>query len=1101
MPRAAPKPSPRTPATVTRAFLFSDLRGYTEFVETHGDGAASDLLRAYRSLVRTEVEKQSGAEVKTEGDSFYVVFESPKAALDCAVRIQRAAAEHAGRDTKAPLSIGIGLHAGETVPYDDQFVGGAVNVAARLASKAKAGEVVASDTLRGLVRTAVRYEMADRGPLKLKGVAERIRAYAVEWREDAPSVAGTAVPPIEMPLLSSTLIPTAGNAPGQIVCPVVVGRDAERARFAEHLELAAGGRGQTVIVAGEAGVGKSAFVREALAAAGLRGFRILYGATVESDRGLPYAPFVAAVRSGFRGIARDRLGRVLGQAAPDLAQLFPELGKAQRSEAASTAEHHRLSVAFLGLFTTFAREAPVLLVVEDLHWADEASLGLFHYLTRELRDARATLLGTYRSDEMHRRHPLLRVIAAMQRERIASEIALDRLDKEQVRSLILATFGRSDANIRVSDEFRDAIYARSEGNPFFTEELLKSLVESGDVFYRPETGWERKPIDQLRIPGSIREAVRERIDRLSADAQATVSAAAVIGLRAPFELLRAVRGITEAEAEAHLRELIEQQLVVELGGDDDEYGFRHALTKEVVYDDLLVRERKRLHREVADVLGGGPEAEPALVAHHLIAAGEPAAAVPRLLEAADRALQAYAPREAAAHYEKALEIGFPDGDLASVTERLAEAYHLYDWPLSRKAAEEAAGLYRERDDRRGESRMLRLASRTIWQLGEPDRALEVAKAALAVLDGIDETVEHGRAIAHLATHEMLAHHDAEAIAWADRAIGVGERCADDWTLANALITKGTSVGRTSRDEGRPIIRRGLDLAMVKGLAEVALRGFNNLVIISDAPESDRLIDEAAAYGARHGVQHPMIQHLRAWTEMFRGNWDGALAAAAEIPAGTTWARSAAALVGIIACGRKGPDRALETYEPVARAAADMKEAQAFAGPVLLAAMCCLLKGDDEEARLWMERYRERAVTDEGVARIPSYGPGWVAASLGARFGHADVIEAIARERPREGVEAAIHDATLGLARALAMRDPPASAAALTALYDAWSQDEVGALPEPLLVMARIHVSRGSAPEASWLGPLGRARAFAERAGATWALAELGRIEAAIAERR
>ncbi|MBA2371366.1 MAG: adenylate/guanylate cyclase domain-containing protein, partial [Chloroflexi bacterium] len=168
--------------TVTRAFLFSDLRGYTDFVESRGDATAAALLRLYRGIVRTAIGRQGGAEVKTEGDSFYVVFESALAALECAVAVHRAAQAHNDAKPDAPIRIGMGLHVGETVPYDDQFVGGAVNVAARLAAKAKAGELVVSDTFRGLVRTGQRYTMADLGPQRLKGVTERLRAWKVEWR-------------------------------------------------------------------------------------------------------------------------------------------------------------------------------------------------------------------------------------------------------------------------------------------------------------------------------------------------------------------------------------------------------------------------------------------------------------------------------------------------------------------------------------------------------------------------------------------------------------------------------------------------------------------------------------------------------------------------------------------------------------------------------------------------------------------------------------------------------------------------------------------------------------------------------------------------------
>lgn len=165
-----PRPAGRTAArkpdkperTVTRAFLFSDLRGYTDFVEGRGDTEAAALLKEYRGIVRAAVARAGGAEVKTEGDSFYVVFESALAALDCAVAVHRAAGAYNGVHPAAPIRIGMGPHVGETVPYDDQLVGGAVNVAARIASKAKAGELLVSDTFRGLVRTGQRYPRRSR---------------------------------------------------------------------------------------------------------------------------------------------------------------------------------------------------------------------------------------------------------------------------------------------------------------------------------------------------------------------------------------------------------------------------------------------------------------------------------------------------------------------------------------------------------------------------------------------------------------------------------------------------------------------------------------------------------------------------------------------------------------------------------------------------------------------------------------------------------------------------------------------------------------------------------------------------------------------------
>lgn len=183
----------RSADSVPRAFLFSDLRGYTAYVERHGDAAAARLLRMYRDLVRKAVAREEGAEIKTEGDSFYVVFPSGVGAVRCAMAIQRQAVRRHGE----PLPIGIGIHAGEAAPFEAQYVGGAVNIAARLASAAAAGEILISDTVRGLIRTAMRVPLEDRGLLALKGVAEPIHAYAVRVAE-APLV--RAVEPPRKPL-------------------------------------------------------------------------------------------------------------------------------------------------------------------------------------------------------------------------------------------------------------------------------------------------------------------------------------------------------------------------------------------------------------------------------------------------------------------------------------------------------------------------------------------------------------------------------------------------------------------------------------------------------------------------------------------------------------------------------------------------------------------------------------------------------------------------------------------------------------------------------------------------------------------------------------
>ncbi|HEV2249014.1 MAG TPA: AAA family ATPase [Candidatus Limnocylindria bacterium] len=1089
----ASTPAKRKPSGAARAFLFSDLREYTSYVEAKGDAAAARLLREYRTLVRREVARHDGAEVKTEGDSFYVVFNSASSAIDCAVSVLRAAAAQNERDPSAPLRIGIGLHAGETVEYDDQFVGSAVNIASRLAGKAQAMELIISDTLRGLVRTSQTLAMTDRGPLELKGVAEPIRAWSVEWREPKPAVA----PPIaERPAMASA--PTAAPATGQLLCPVVVGRAAETATFDTALAAALAGAGQTVILAGEAGVGKSKFVRGAQAHATERGARVLVGLTHQSDSALPYAPFVSAIRSGFHGLDRDELGRVLQRSAPDLAELFPELGRIERAAAPTGLERHRLTVAFQHLFRAFAREAPVLVVLEDLHWADETSLELLQHLARELRDARVLILATYRSDEMHRRHPLLRTLAGLQRERLVTEILLKRLTPDETRELIRATFAERDPNVKVSEEFRDAVYARSEGNPFFTEELLKAIVDSGGVYWQDsERGWARKPIDELAIPGSIREAVRARVEELSPEARDTLSAASVIGHRFSFEVLREVTGADERALETRIREFIELQLVTDASGGDEEHAFRHALTREVVYDDLLVRERKRLHRAVADALERDRRAEPSLLAHHLLAAGEQERAVPKLLEAASRAERADAPRDAAAHYERAIEIGVPDERLPAVLEQLAESYQHFDEARSQKAAMEAAAAFRQRGDRRGRSRALRLASRQHWLRAEGDSANTLAREAIDVLEG-EESVELARALAHLAGLQMTAGRRTEAIETADRAIALAERFDDPFALSNALISKGSSQISWSNnaDVAVATIDRGRSVALAAGLVTTAARAWNNqsLYLGFVGWSLDRqlaFVREGIAYARSHGQERSMVAWLqRGEAELLAqtGDLRGAIDAWEAVRGGSAYLGRAGMTMCVLAIDGPQAVRA-PALEELARL--ERGDPQQYVPTAGLAALVLGVDGDIAVARQTAEALLERCA-DRGTAELVSGAWHVLMTCVALTTGVTGLLDAV-RARDHAPTPRALELRTTAVAAADALRANELAAAGVAVARHWEIANELGfpfTSAQLIFYTARATGMPTIAAVPEWRRPLDLLREFATRAGARWWLEQL-----------
>ncbi|MDQ3097756.1 MAG: hypothetical protein M3Q61_06275, partial [Chloroflexota bacterium] len=591
-----------------------------------------------------------------------------------------------------------------------------------------------------------------------------------------------------------------------------------------------------------------------------------------------------------------------------------------------------------------------------------------------------------------------------------------------------------------------------------------------------------------------REAVRTRIEKLTPEAQATLSAAAAIGLRSSFDLLRTVRSLSEPDLEGHLREAIDQQLVVELGGRTDEYGFRHALTKEVVYDDLMVRERKRLHRAVADALMADPRAEPALVAHHLIAAADHEAAVPHLLEAAQRAYRAFAPRDAAAHYEKAIEIGLPAEQLGPTLEALAETYYLFDFARSRKAAEEGATLYREQRDLRGASRMLRLASRNAWQQGEPRRPGALAQEAIDILDGLDETVERGRAIVNLAGLRMVARADEEAVALAESALTIGERFHDVWTIANALITKGTALRSLGqRAEGTALMQQGLALAKEARLADVALRAYNNLVIGPDLEPvaRERLLEEGIAYAERHGLEQPMLVSNRAWAAFLRGDWDVALAVAERVPEGSFWHETADAIRVNVALGRQGPDSTMGLARRRAEAALGHLEAQRAAPPLVQMTFVAAVAEDRIECERWNREMQARVRADPGWPRHIAAGPIHLMLAVAAYLREPSWIDLLADAVPAD-VAGDPPRALLQATRSFFAGDVAACGQDITAYYELSSQ-RWGVPPAGLLFARELRRS-GATLGPEWERPLAMLREYLERAHADWYLAELAKIE-------
>jgi DNA-binding CsgD family transcriptional regulator len=468
-----------------------------------------------------------------------------------------------------------------------------------------------------------------------------------------------------------------------ITSPVLVGRKREISHLVEVLPAVQRGAGQCFLLTGEAGVGKSRLLAELRRRSD--GFLILQGHCFESDLTFPYAPLIDALRSFFAHHSPAETAHMLGPLGAEVVKLLPELaltipGGIEATPALDPeAEKRRLFEALAQFLTGLtqpssskfpqvpllpgnseelretqqaAANVPVLLILEDIHWADETSLDFLHFFARRLITFPMLLIASYRHDEATSQ--LTQTLAWLNRQRLAQEITLTRLQRDETDMLLQAIFA---LNRPTRAEFLDAIFALTEGNPFFIEEVLKSLIAAGDIYYTLQ-GWDRKPLADLRIPNSVQEAVRQRLARLSRPARQLLTLAAVAGRRFDFSLLRALTEHNESKLLDLMKELMAAQLVVEESA--EQFAFRHALTQQAIYTGSLARERQAVHRAVAETIeqintGTKPLDRPlADLAYHFYEAGVWDKALAYGQQAAERAQQLYAPGAAVDHFSRAI---------------------------------------------------------------------------------------------------------------------------------------------------------------------------------------------------------------------------------------------------------------------------------------------------------------------------------------------------------------------------------------------------------------------------------------------------------------
>lgn len=583
---------------------------------------------------------------------------------------------------------------------------------------------------------------------------------------------------------------------------VLVGRGEEVSQLESILGAVKEGGGRCVLISGEAGIGKSRLLAEIGPRAEQLNFRVLSGRCFEQDRSIPYAPLSDMLRPFFgesvnRSEAPVPLTTELAKLLPEVASHFSLSAPASLPE--TRVDRRRLFEGVNDFFWQQAAAGPLLLTIEDLHWSDQASLEYLLFLVRQMAEKPILLLLTSRAGRGQRK--LTQLLAGLDREPIAQEMRLKALSRAEVAALIKGMLEQAQ---EPSAAFVASIYRLSEGNPFFAEEICSSLIASGDVYY-VDGQWQRKPLAQIDIPDSIQRVVERQVSRIGAAARRLIEVAAVSGRSFDFGVMQALTGHSDGELLALVKELMAAGLVVEESV--DRFAFRHALTREALYGQLLMREREGLHGQVveaieavhADLLESQVEA----LAYHSYEAGLWKKTATYSQQAGEKALRLFAPHAAVEHFTRAVEArGRLGQGPSSLLYRLrGQAFDTLGKFEEARADYEAALEVSRGDGDEEATWQLLLDLGLLWAARDYERTGAYCRQALELARTMDDGVATGHSLNRLGNWLMNSGRAGEALAYHREALDLFEGLKDRAGIAETLDLLAMSANQSGDFEG------------------------------------------------------------------------------------------------------------------------------------------------------------------------------------------------------------------------------------------------------------------------------------------------------------
>jgi hypothetical protein len=683
-----------------------------------------------------------------------------------------------------------------------------------------------------------------------------------------------------------------------------VGRERELAVLTELWGRAAGGESPVALIAGEPGIGKTRLAAEVALAAHADGATVLYG-RCDEGLGVPYQPFVETLRASVAAAADDRLAHLLGsfpgelvRLAPDLPERVPGLPAPLQSDPAT--QQYRLFDAVVSWLAAAAADAPLVLVLDDLHWAAHPTVLLLGHLLRGGHTPRLLILATYRQSELGRDHPFTGLLADVHtsaRAHPVERIELQGLDPEAVAEFVESAGGRDlDDTGRT---FVRTLHAETAGNPFFVSEIVRSLVEAGALGESVEPADADQRLREVQIPPAARDVVVRRVSRLTGAARQALTSAAVVGVEFDARVLESVLGVDEDELIGALEEATAARLVEEAG--PDRFYFAHALVRAALYDGLSESRRVRLHRRVGEAIERVHAARLAdhfaALAYHY-AGSEPEKAVRYSIDAADAAIDGLAfddaadlCRRALAIIERARSDGNPLGleDECDVLLRLGRAEFRAGRPGARSTLLLAHDLARQLGDAGRLADAVLTANRGFFaRMGRTDHALVAAlEDALAQQPDADTPVR-AELLAVLASELEWSDDGDRRFDLSDRALAIARAAGDTATLARVLLLRTMTIAAPDTlDERVANCRELLDVATSLGDPAISFQAAwarsPTAVESGDVHAVDEMVELASALA--EDLRQPQLlwqaSFMRAARLILRGRLDEAEALAEE----------------------------------------------------------------------------------------------------------------------------------------------------------------------------------------------------------------------------